>query len=343
MKKLFALFLALAVLFSLCSCAKTNPKAQKDYFFGYFNSSNAEMMSVLSDYSGMKKEKFEVLSKRFESELAEYHRLYDIYTDYDGINNIKTLNDNAGKGKIKVDKKIIDLLLFGKEMYVFTNGKINIAMGAVLKIWHSHRESGVTIPTVSELEEANNHTDINDILIDEENLTAEIRDPLLQIDVGAVAKGFAVEMICEGLRADGYTAITVDVGGNLKVIGTKPNGDGWSAGIQNPDKTSATRYIYTFELKDSATVTSGDYNNNYFVDGKKYHHIINPKTLMPSDFYSSVSIITSSSALADALSTAIFNMEPNEAKSFVESKKGLKVVVVKTDGNLEIWEGIPHK
>ena len=64
---------------------------------------------------------------------------------------------------------------------------------------------------------------------------------------------------------------------------------------------------------------------------------------MPSDFYSSVSIITSSSALADALSTAIFNMEPNEAKSFVESKKGLKVVVVKTDGNLEIWEGIPHK
>ena len=119
MKKLFALFLALAVLFSLCSCAKTNPKAQKNYFFGYFNSSNAKMMSVLSDYSGMKKEKFETLSKRFESELAEYHRLYDIYTDYDGINNIKTLNDNAGKGKIKVDKKIIDLLLFGKEMYVF--------------------------------------------------------------------------------------------------------------------------------------------------------------------------------------------------------------------------------
>lgn len=343
MKKIVSCFLALITAFSLFSCAKTNPKPQKRYFWGYFNSSNSEMLSVLTDYSGLGKKEFDSLSERFEKELREYHRLYDIYHNYDGINNLKTVNDNAGNGKIKVDQKIIDLLLFGKEMYIFTNGNVNIAMGAVLKIWHDYRAAGTSVPSMAELREANKHTDIKDIVIDAENLTVEILDPKLQIDVGAIAKGYAVEMICEALREDGYTALTADVGGNLKALGAKPNGDGWLTGIKNPSPTPENRYIYTFELKNAATVTSGNYENNYEVDGKLYHHIISPKTLMPSDYYSSVSIITSSSALADALSTAIFNMEPSEAKSFIERKKGLKVVALTTDGNLEIWEGVPHK
>ena len=338
MKKTLILLLILAFTFSFYSCEKKDPEPQSRHFFEYFDT-----FGTFSDYSGLKKEEFNLLADRVESELAEYHKLYDIYNEYEGITNLKTINDLAGSGPITVDKKIVNLLLFAKEMFLYTNGNVNVAMGSVLKIWHDYRTEGVELPPKELLEEANKHTDINNLIINEENSTVEITDSKARLDVGAIAKGYAVEMICETLEAEGYSGFVLDLGGNLKAVGTKPSGKGWITGIKNPDPLAEDGFIYRHELKDSSTVTSGNYERYYTVNGKRYHHIINKDTLMPADFYSSVSIITSSSALADALSTAIFNMTPEEAKAFVESKKGLSVVLLTTDGKLEILEGIPHK
>jgi thiamine biosynthesis lipoprotein len=123
------------------------------------------------------KEEFTRYSQLIYDNLKEYHELYDIYNDYQGINNIKTVNDNAGIKPVKVDKKIIDLLAFAKKWYENTDGRMNVALGSVLKIWHKYRTEGIedeanaALPPIDELKEAAEHTDINKVLIDEANST----------------------------------------------------------------------------------------------------------------------------------------------------------------------------
>ncbi len=338
-RKITALLLLLCTafsLFSLTSCTKkTLPLS------GYFDTEG-----TLYDYNGLSRRKFNALSKMVTEEFEEYHKLYDIYHEYEGITNIATLNANAGKGPIKVDKKIIDLLSFSKEMYVLTDGETNIAMGAVLSIWHDCREKAKEnekngtpelsrVPTEEELREAAEHTSIDDLIIDEAAGTAELRDPKMSLDVGAVGKGYAVEMVARMIEEKYGGGFVLDVGGNLRAIGTKPDGAGWLVGVRNPDNYGSETIVYKTEIKDAATVTSGGYERSYTVGGVSYHHIINPETLFPENYYASVSVMTSSSALSDALSTALFNMEYEELQAFVSSNGDIFAIIVFPDGRVE--------
>lgn len=333
-KSLCLVLCCCAAVLSFSGCA-TAPKAQKR---DYINTLYFDTVSTFYDYSGLEKGKFEQLCDEVEKQLRSYHELYDIYNEYDGIVNIATLNRLAGCGAQKVDARIIGMLSFAKEMYNLTSGKVNIAMGAVLKIWHEYRSEGEDIPPMQLLKSASEHTDINDLIIDGENMTVELRDPEMSLDVGAVAKGYAVEMIAASLEEIGYSACVLDVGGNLRAIGEKPDGSGWTVGVRNPDLQSSESYVHKTELKNGALVTSGSYQRFYTVGGIRYHHIINDKTLMPENYYFSVSVRSDSSAFSDALSTAIFNMEYEEAKSFISGLRGVTVILVLPDGTVEVLE-----
>ena len=132
----------------------------------------------------------------------------------------------------------------------------------------------------------------------------------------------------------------LDIGGNLRVVGTKKDGSGWVSGIRNPDTYAQNPYIYTLTLKENdALVTSGSYERYYTVDGVRYHHIINGETLMPENYYLSVSVKSTSSALSDALSTAIFNMPYDEAVAFIEGVSGIFVILVLPNGEVVTVEG----
>ena len=176
------------------------------------------------------------------ADLLEYHQLYDIYNDYDGVTNIKTINDNAGTAPVQVDDKILGMLELARQMYNTTDGKLNIAMGSVLRIWHDYREAaGQTetdadnkLPTQEELDAAARHCDINDLVIDEEAKAVYLADPEMSLDVGSVGKGYAVEMVAQAAEARGLTSALISVGGNLRAIGTKPDGSQWSGGVENP-------------------------------------------------------------------------------------------------------------
>jgi thiamine biosynthesis lipoprotein len=265
--------------------------------------------------------------------LSDYHRLFDIYYEYDGINNIATINKNAGKTPIKVDNRLIDALLYAKEVYYLTNGATNIAMGSVLKLWHNARENGISNPMDAELPdkalltEASKHTDIEKVVIDKEQSTVYLADGQMSLDVGAVLKGYAVEMLGKFLKQNNLTSYVINVGGNIKTIGTKPNGTGWVTGVTNPDK-SAQSFAATIEIKDTSCVTSGDYERYFTVDGTNYHHIIDPKTLYPARYFSSVTVITENSALADALSTALFVMSEQEGRALIQNLSGRQYISV---------------
>lgn len=287
------------------------------------------------------KDTFTKEAQMIHDTLKEYHELYDIYHNYDGINNIKTINDNAGIAPVKVDQRVIDLLLFAKEMYDLSDGKVNVAAGAVLKVWHDYREAGTEDPTQAELppmellKEKAEHTDISKMIIDEAAGTVYLEDPEMSLDVGAIAKGYATEMVAQYMKEQGYTSILLSVGGNIRAIGSRQEKEkAWNVGIQNPDKDSEKEYLLLTRIEDFSLVSSGDYERYYTVNGKEYHHIIDPDTLMPAEYFTAVSIITEHSGLADALSTTIYNMPLEEGMELIEGLPDTEAMWVMKDGQL---------
>ena len=285
---------------------------------------------------------FKVYADYIFERLNEFHKLYTIYDQYDNLNNIKTINDNAGIEPVKVDQEIIDLLIFGKDIYDLTDGSVNIAMGAVLEIWHDYRETGTTVPSMDILQQADMHINIDDVIIDQDNMTVYLADPEMSLDVGAIAKGFATEIIAEEIQSQGFISGIISVGGNVKIIGHPviSEQDYWRVGVQDPDDYSG---IYaTIDLNDTSLVTSGDYERYYIVDGTRYAHIIDKETLMPAIYYRSVTIITENSAIADALSTAVFTMSYENGLKLINSIEDTECFWIYPDNTTKRTDGLDN-
>lgn len=338
----FTVFVLLLFLFSLSSCQRHEPEVNNRVFYGCFDT-----VCVIYDYSGMEKAEFDSLANSIQSAAEHYHRLFDIYQEYDGMNNLATVNRLAGAGEVKVSREIIDLISFSMEMHELTGGKVNVAMGSVLSLWHSLRSSQDTekqIPSTEQLSALANHISIDSIVIDKEKSTVSFSDPQLKIDVGAIAKGYSAQLIKEELIAAGHSGIVLDFGGNLCAVGARPDGSGWESKIRNPlyFEGADEPYARTVTILNDSLVTSGVYERYYTVDGKKYHHIIDPETLMPENRYLSVTVQTQNSGAADALSTAIFNMEPGDAESFVKGlSEKTEVTLIFSDGSVKIISNLP--
>ena len=320
MKKVLSAVLLAISLLGLCSCAKTE-KRYTATSFEYFDT-----VTNIVGYAASEEE-FENTKNYIFSELERYHRLYDIYNSYNGIANIKTINSSAEP--VKVFEEIIDLIEYGKSVYSMTDGKTNIAMGSVLSIWHDCREDGTRLPEMSELISASEHCNPDDIITDREKGTVFLADEKMSIDVGAIAKGYAAEMIAESLREKGISGYLISVGGNVCAVGSKPGGQKWTVGIESP---FGDGFCETVSVCDVSVVTSGSYQRYFELDGVRYHHIIDPDTLFPENRFVSVTVISGSSALADALSTALFNMDIEQGKALIASLEGTYAMWVTADG-----------
>ncbi len=328
MKKTLSILFVITIFIqalSLFGCAGQKEK---------FTYSSFEYFDTVTTIVGYEKNKeaFDKLTAEICAELESYHKLYDIYNEYEGTVNLYTINHT--EGPVKADRKIIDLLLYAKNLNNSTAGAFNIAMGSVLSIWHEYRERASNAPQNAELPpyelltEASAHTDIDDIIIDEKEMTVMRQDSELKIDVGGLAKGYAAEMTAKMLEERGIEGYLLNLGGNVRAIGSKPDGKPWNVGIENPDSLSDEAYIAQLEIESSSLVTSGSYQRYYEYNGKRYHHIIDPKTLMPSEYYLSVSVHTKDSALADALSTALFVTPYKEGLALVEALEGVEAMWV---------------
>ncbi|SHL47611.1 thiamine biosynthesis lipoprotein [Anaerocolumna jejuensis DSM 15929] len=339
-KRLIAMVLVLINVISLTSCGITKTKRYEAEFLVLFDT-----VTKIVGYADSKEE-FDKNAHMIYDELKIYHELYDIYNDYDGINNIKTINENAGIKPVKVDKKLIDMLLYAKEAYKETDGKLNIALGAVLQVWHQYREEGINnpdnakVPPMKLLKEKNKHTDINNLIINEKDSTVFLKDPEMSLDVGGVGKGYATEQVCQYAQAHGFVNGMVSVGGNVRVIGSRDGkGEPWHVGIQNPDLTSEKTNLKILNLTDASLVSSGDYERYYMVDGVKYHHIIDPVTLMPSTYFTAVTIVCKDSGMADAYTKAIYNMPYEDGLQFVEKHPEIEALWVFKNGDLKYSPG----
>lgn len=330
---------AILIAVSTSGCSR---ESEKDKEGTRYTAQFLELFNTATQIVGYyeEKERFSDFSNLIYDSLKEYHQLYDIYHTYEGMNNLKTINDNAGIMPVKVDKKIIDLLLFSKEAYQMTNGKMNIALGSVLKIWHQYRTEGIDdpinakLPPMELLEEKMNHTDIENLIINVEESTVFLADPDMSLDVGSIAKGYATEKVCQLAIEEGYESGLVSVGGNVRAIGFKDRvEEPWNVGIQDPKE--ADSYIRIVDLVNQSLVTSGVYQRYYTVDNKQYHHIIDIDTLMPSDYFTAVTILCEDSGMADVLSTALFNMPYEEGYEFIKNFKNTEALWILKSGEVK--------
>ncbi len=340
MKRFFCLVVALFVLTSvLCSCT---PNKQKNKYTAH-SMDYFDTVITITGYENSQEE-FDAVANEMLSQLKEYHQLYSIYHRFDGIENLFAINElvDGAHRTVKVDRRIIDMLLYAKEMYTKTGGIMNVAMGSVLSIWHDYRTIGkdnpdeASLPPMNALKAAAKHTDISKMVIDEANNTVTLTDPQMKLDVGAVAKGYATEQIALYFEKKGVTGYVLNVGGNVRTIGNKADGEKWNIGIENPNGEDYLSYL---KLSGQSVVTSGSYQRFYYVDGKPYHHIIHPDTLMPAKGYLSVSIVCNDSGLGDALSTALFCLPQKEGMALIETIGGAEAMWVTEDGNKTFSSG----
>ncbi|MBQ2478321.1 MAG: FAD:protein FMN transferase [Erysipelotrichales bacterium] len=266
---------------------------------------------------------------KLEELLSYYNQLFDKYHTYDGVANIKTINDNAGIKPVTVDPVLIDLLKLAKEFYDLSGGAFDVTAGKAMEIWHNYRTQGISanengnmdpaVPSKEELEAVRVTDGWSHVIIDEADHTVYVDGPGVMLDVGGIAKGFACELLAkyyldEGILGSG----AINGGGNVRILAPKPDGAKWSIGVSAPNDPSS--YAGTFYLSEGMSlVTSGDYQRYYTSGGVMYSHIMDPFTLECARNVRSVTVLTKDSGIADCLSTALFVLPLEDGIRMIEA------------------------
>ena len=329
-----AALLAAACLLGLAGCRR-EPERYTTTWFDLFDT-----VTILVGYADSEAE-WEQQTEALHEELLHYHRLFDIYNHYDGITNLYDVNAAAAAAPVAVESDLYDFLQFAVQIEQRTGGACNVAAGAVLRLWHDAREQASPVPPAAgALAEAGQHCSIGSLLLNDAAQTVYFADPALQLDVGAVGKGYAVELAAQHAEQNGVTSMLLNVGSNVRAIGAKPGGESWLTGVENPWE-SGGEMVDTVELgPGECLVISGDYQRYFEYEGVRYHHLIDLTTLQPARYQSAVAVYCLGSDLGDAYSTALFCL-PEEDGRPLAAEAGLDVLWMHPDGTTTATDGWP--
>ena len=321
--------LSLSFLFS-CSKSEKQTAESFEYFDTY---------STLTVYCD--EQEFLKYRQEFKSTLKKYHELFDIYNSYEGITNLKSLNEQAKKAPVKISDELFNALAYSKELCSLAAGKFNPALGAITSIWHEVRSSAndsnesLILPSEETVSTALLHTNPEALILNSTEKTAFFKDSELLLDLGGIAKGYVASLLSKRLIELGCESFLLNLGGNVIAQGERHDGTPWNIGIENPFDDKSLGFNEPLALSNSTLVTSGSYQRFFTYNGKSYSHIIDTETGYPSDRFSSVSVLAPSdySGLADALSTALFCMSYEDGLSLIEKTDGVSALWVFNDGS----------
>lgn len=263
------------------------------------------------------------------------------------INNADTseiiaLNKAAGVSSVKVSPDTFDVLERGKYYSELSNGRFDITVGPIVKLWNIGTEYAA-VPNPVALEEARRLIDFTKLKLDKNNLTAELESSGMQVDLGAIAKGYAADEVAKILKDNGVQHAIINLGGNILTVGGNMKGQPWKIGIQDPYNPRG-EFLGILEVQDKTIVTSGTYERYFEQDGKRYHHILDPRTGYPADNdIVSVSIITDKSIDGDGNSTSVLLLGLEEGMKFVESQEDVEAIFVTYDKKVYLTSGLQDK
>ena len=280
-----------------------------------------------------KKSAFDPYVDVVRTEVTRLNHLYDKYTAYADVNNVKTINDQAGIGPVTVEQDLIDLLLLSREWTTISQGTFDVSLGAVLDIWHDYRDDGRDkndngqpglVPTQAELNEAALYTGWSFVEIDDAANTVYLTDARASLDLGGISKGYTIDVVSDMLRDQGLSNFLLSFGGSSSVIsGAKPDGKNWIVGIRAPIRGNPwVELDKAYFQSDFTLSSSGDDQNYYYADNNiYYHHLIDPTTNFPVDHgVRSVTVfVKDTAAVAEALSKTLYILPFEESYAFVET------------------------
>lgn len=260
-------------------------------------------------------EKFEL----FRTTISQLNTIFDRYGEYEGINSVYTINAMAGIAPVKVDPQVIKVLNIAKEMYTLSNGVFDVTAGAVFEIWHEYRETarfngGIgPVPDFERLATAALCTGWDLVEIDEVNSTVFLTQPCASLDLGGIAKGYAADVAKNVLIEAGLTRGLISAGlSSINTLGLREDNTPWNIGVADRVENITVPF-------NVAISTSGiDQQNFTDVNGVFYHHLINPKTQLPVNYFRSVVVVSEDATLGDALSTILFLKPLEEGQAFIE-------------------------
>jgi thiamine biosynthesis lipoprotein len=261
---------------------------------------------------------------------AAFDRINEIeeVTDrFTAKSEISAINRRKSSGAIPVSADMLRMLLISRDISDLTGGAFDVTVAPLVDLWGF--DVGGRLPAPGEIERTKKLVDYHRVTIDEDNSTILLADDSVRLELGGIAQGYAAGEIEKIFRERGVRGGVINISGDIVVIGDKM-GKPWRIGVQDPRNTSKLAAV--INARDIAIVTSGDYERCFFVDGVRYHHILDPKTGYPARGCASVTIVAKDVALADALSTAVFILGPEEGVKLVESLPDVDVLITTDDG-----------
>ena len=254
--------------------------------------------------------------------------------------DVSKINEAAGKQPVAVSAATFAVVERALEIGRLTNGSFDITVAPLLELW-GFGTGDTRVPTDEELAAALQVIDYTRVRLERENQQVFLEDANAKIDLGGIAKGFIVDQAVEVLLKEGVASAYFDAGGDIRVIGGKPDGTPWRIGVRHPRERR--QLIARVELRDQAIVTSGDYERFFVSDGIRYHHILDPATGFPAQGLISVTVVAKDAFTADSLSTAIFVLGLERGMALIESLPNVEAILITEDVQVHVSGGLQGK
>ncbi len=271
--------------------------------------------------------------------LAEIRRLEELLSTWIPTSDLSRANAEAGRAGVAVSVETLDLLTVSLEIARLTEGAFNVVIGPAVEAWgfpeHPRLPQQARLNTIRPL------VDLSQLEVNEEAGTVYLRREGMRVDVGGIGKGFAADMAADVMRQAGATSGVIAISGDIKTFGRMPDGERFLFGIQHPRVEG--ELLGRLELEDEAVSTAGDYQRYFVQDGVRYHHILDPVTLVPARFCQSVTVVAKDGVWADGLDTGIFVMGPERGMALVERLPDVEAVMVDQAGRVVVSSGLKSR
>jgi thiamine biosynthesis lipoprotein len=275
------------------------------------------------------------LRSMFAKAFAEIKRLEGLMTTWRDDSEVSRINAAAGKARVTVGAETLAVIEKSVWMSERSEGVFDVTFEAMHGLWKFDQDLEEKVPQGVDVEAARKLIDFRRIKIDHDARTVMLERPGMRMSLGGIAKGYAVDAAARVLRGEGLEAFFVRAGGDLFVQGKKPDGAPFHVGVRDPRGRDADDCFAMLPVEDHAFSTAGDYERSFVKDGKRYHHIIDPRTGFPATASRSVTIWAGDAFTADAIDDAVFILGPKKGLELVESLPDTGAVIV--DEHNKVW------
>jgi len=272
--------------------------------------------------------------------LEEIHKVDNLMSDYKSDSEISRVNSQAYEKAVQVSESTYEVLQRSVEFSKMSDGAFDITIGPLVSLFRKAKESKVA-PSEEQIKLAKSKVGFEKLKLDSENRTVQFSDNGMLLDLGGIAKGYAIDKAIEAAQSNGAIGAMVDIGGDVRCFGLPPKGrDHWLIGLQDPNSAiegiAGGELTLVLKVTDAAVATSGDYQQFVLIEGKRYSHIMDRRTGTSAEGLSSVTIISDNATDGDALATSVSVMGAEKGLALIERLPNTEAILITPEPKFEI-------